>query len=156
MYQNQAYSTPFSVKDILNWSEQQSNMVFENFPAAANTGGFGMNFAMANGYNVESSLAHPGSRLVECGGGGGGSGGGGGGGGGGGSGGDPHMIAVSNNPSCIYGNTANQAPTTPLQPTYTSLSCAPSSAASDLHNTPPTPGTTPSSCRDDDVVEKSK
>lgn len=142
MYPNVGYSTPFSVKDILNWSEQQSNM-FDNYSGVGGVNTFGMNFQIGGGYNVESLQNTNNGRLVEA--------------GGTNAGVDPHIVSVSNNPSCIYGNTPNQPPNnTSLQPTYTSLSCSSSLASDSLHNTPPTPGTTQSSCREQDGIDKSK
>lgn len=147
MYPSVGYSTPFSVKDILNWSEQQSNM-FDNYSGVGGVNNFGMNFQLGSGYNVESLPNSNNGRLVEAGGGGVGTAGTNGGV-------EPHIVSVSNNPSCIYGNTPNQPPNpSSLQPTYTSLPCSSSVASDSLHNTPPTPGTTPSSCREEDGLDK--
>lgn len=94
MYPNPAFSTPFSVKDILSWTEQQQQ--------AAN---YGMDF---NGYNMNSGYYgydsprlgdHLSTSMSPM---------------------SPMMTGMPNN-SCLY--SSNNSPPS-MQPTYTNLSCS--------------------------------
>lgn len=94
MYSNHAFSTPFSVKDILSWTEQQQ--------AAAH---YGMDY---NSYNMNSAyygydsprLGDQMNAMSQM---------------------SPMMNNLGGN-SCLYSSNNNTSP--PLQPTYTNLTCS--------------------------------
>ncbi|KAH3785726.1 homeobox protein ceh-22-like [Dreissena polymorpha] len=115
MYSNHSCSTPFLVKDILTWTEQQQQ--------AAHYGMDFNSFHMNNGgyYGYESSrladqIGQPMSPMM-----------------GGGSAAPPGNLGGN---SCLYSNNVNTSPS--MQPTYTNLTCSPnvstmSSLTSGMH-----------------------
>ncbi|XP_052772375.1 homeobox protein Nkx-2.5-like [Mya arenaria] len=96
MYSNHSFSTPFSVKDILSWTEQQQAHYGMDFNS------FNMNAGGYFGYDTQrlsDQLGPPMSPMMGNGGG-----------------------NVGGN-ACLYSSN-NTAPS--LQPTYTNLTCSPS------------------------------
>lgn len=96
MYPNHAFSTPFSVKDILSWTEQQQQ-------AASHYGMDFNSFNMNSGYYGYDSprLGEQMNSMSQM---------------------SPGMNSLGGN-SCLYSSN-NTSPS--LQPTYTNLTCSPS------------------------------
>jgi hypothetical protein len=126
MYGNHAafssMTTPFSVKDILSWTEQQAHM-----NACLEYQQSGMNFPMSGTFPLDSPRVPDQMAMVGVGVGVGGVGGV------GGIGGGNHV-----NPACLYGSASS--PTPGLQPTYTNLSCSPPASVSLPMSVPLPPG----------------
>lgn len=96
MYSNHAFSTPFSVKDILSWTEQQQQ-------AASHYGMDFNSFNMNTGYYGYDTprLGEQMNSMSQM---------------------SPVMNSLGGN-SCLYSSN-NTSPS--LQPTYTNLTCSPS------------------------------